>query len=62
MKGEYIGKDKKFPEAHTIWKCPYCEKITFQDRWGKKGITIIKEVLGCEHWLGTEDDEPITGS
>ena len=53
MKGEYIGKDKKFPEAHTIWKCPYCGKITFQDKWGKNGIVIVKEVLGCEHWLVT---------
>ena len=53
MNEKYLEKDKKFPEAHTMWECPYCGKITYQDRWGKNGIVIVKEVLGCEHWLVT---------
>ena len=57
MKGEYLGKDKKFPEAHTVWEYPYCGKITYQGRWEKNGIVIIKEVLGCKHWAGDGDVE-----
>ena len=55
MKGKYLGKNEKFLKSHNMWKCPYCGKITFQDRWGKNGISIVKEVLGCKHWTGTGD-------
>ena len=57
MRGKYLGKDKEFPEAHTIWKCPYCKKITYQNSSGKNGIVIIKEVIGCKHWAGDGDAE-----
>ena len=57
MKGRYLGKDIGSPEAHDMWACPYCGKITYQSRWGENGIVIVKEVLGCQHWTGTGDEE-----
>ena len=40
-----------------MWECPYCGKITFQDRRRKNGIVIVEEVLGCKHWTGTGNVE-----
>ena len=55
MKGKYLGKNKKYLKSHDMWECPYCGKITFQDRRRKNGIVIVEEVLGCKHWTGTGD-------
>ena len=57
MKGKYLGKDKESPEAHEIWECPYCGKVTYHSRWGRNGIVIVKDVLGCKHWAGDGDVE-----
>ena len=55
MRGKNLGKDKEFSEAHDMWECPYCGKITYQGRWTDTGI--IEDVAGCQHWTGTGAEE-----
>jgi len=55
MKGRYLGKDIGSPEAHDMWACPYCGKVTYQGRW--TGTGVIEDVAGCQHWTGTGDIE-----
>ena len=55
MRKETKKKGKKTDAL--MFECPYCGRTTFQGRWGKNGIVIVKEVLGCQHWTGTGDEE-----